>query len=235
MPIWLPPANSTKPRKTDTAYERLRECIVMLELKPGAFVDERELMVQLDVGRTPIREAIQRLIQEGLITDIPRRGRWISALTMTDLHHVTEARQGIELESARLAARRATPAMISEIRSDLDQVSEYFKREDHKMCVLAHQRFHESLAHATGNPYLVRLMENIHHTLLRYWYVSFINLWQAETAFAHHYVILDAIASGDPDESERVMRDHMDLFRERLSCMVASNGLTDGHVDNILR
>ena len=235
MPIWLPPANSTKPRKTDTAYERLRECIVMLELKPGAFVDERELMLQLDVGRTPIREAIQRLIQEGLITDIPRRGRWVSALTITDLQHITEARQGIELETARLAALRATPAMISEMRSALDQVSEYFKRGDRKMCVLAHQQFHEALAGTTGNPYLVRLMEQIHHTILRYWYVSFTNIRQAEVAFGHHYAVLDAVASGDTEESERVMQDHMDMFGELLGSLVAGNSMTDGHLDHILR
>ena len=92
----------------DRAYHAIREMIVSLELRPGAVIDERSLMEQLGIGRTPTREALRRLAQEGLVEVYPRRGMFVTNVEIRDLASLAEVRSVLESHVARLAAERAT-------------------------------------------------------------------------------------------------------------------------------
>jgi GntR family transcriptional regulator, rspAB operon transcriptional repressor len=213
---------SGNPRKADQAYARLHGMITRLELEPNAFIDERELMEQLDIGRTPLREAIQRLIHEGLIVHIPRRGSWVSPLSFTDLQHMLEARRLLELGNARLAATRITPEQIAALREQVARTETEVRDGDPSSVVRTDRFFHTTLAVATGNRYLVRAIEQLQHELVRYWYVSAIQVGDLGPTIDHHNRIIDTLETGDPDAAERVMDEHMTLFQERLSSMVAT-------------
>src|SRR5438105_5473575 len=106
----------------DRAYLAIRGLIVSLGLRPGAVIDERELMQQLGLGRTPVREALRRLAQEQLVEVFPRRGMFVTSVDVRDLARISEVRAALEPEAARLAAARATDADREELRTLLDEI-----------------------------------------------------------------------------------------------------------------
>jgi DNA-binding GntR family transcriptional regulator len=214
-------AESTrKPRKVDTAYEQLRHMIVTLKLEPGAAVDERWLMEHLQIGRTPLREAIQRLTHEGLITHTPRRGSWVSPLSFIDLQHMIDARRMLEIECARLAARNISPEAIADLRQQVEDAAPAVRGGDGERSVFIDQAFHRQLANSTGNRYLARMTEQLQHELLRYWYVSAVQVGNLEPIVTHHLYLIDVIERGDPDAAARAMSDHITMFQDRLRTLV---------------
>ena len=92
----------------ERAYVDLREEIIGVRLPPGTLLREDELMARLGVGRTPVREAVQRLQRDGFVTVIPRRGTLVSEISITDLAAIYEVRKQLESWASRLAAERAT-------------------------------------------------------------------------------------------------------------------------------
>src|SRR5437588_2228553 len=100
----------------ERAYRAVREMIVSLELRPGAVINERELMERLAIGRTPVREALRRLAQEKFVAVYPRRGMFVTTVEIRDLAALCEVRLPLEGQAARLAAERAT----DHDREDLD-------------------------------------------------------------------------------------------------------------------
>lgn len=214
-----------KPRKVDVAYEELRRMIVSLELEPGVSIDERQLIDRLNIGRTPVREAIHRLIHEGMIVHYPRRGSWVSPLSFTELQNMIEARRMLEIECGRHAAERISAERMQELRNEVDKSSGAINTDDVSTLISIDQQFHLGIARATGNRYLVRMMEQLHHELTRYWYVSAIRVGQLDIVERHHRTILDAIATGDPDIAAQAQDDHVTLFRERLSAFISGTQL----------
>src|SRR3990172_10489661 len=97
---------ATGQRQSDCAYEQLKKMIVHMEFKPGSLVNETELMERLKIGRTPLREAILRLVEEKLVEIVPRRGYFIADVSMSDITYAQEFRQHLECTSARMAAIR---------------------------------------------------------------------------------------------------------------------------------
>src|SRR3954471_17973760 len=113
----------------DRAYLAIRGLIVSLGLRPGAVIDERELMQQLGLGRTPVREALRRLAQERLVEVFPRRGMFVTEVDARDLARLCEVRLALEPEAARLAAERATQADLAELRVVLGELDGGRKRD----------------------------------------------------------------------------------------------------------
>jgi DNA-binding GntR family transcriptional regulator len=93
----------------DKAYQIIKEKIITLELPPGSAIHETALAEELQLGRTPIREALKLLQAEQLVTTVPRRGMFVSSISITDLQQIAEVRMQLEGLAARLAAQRATP------------------------------------------------------------------------------------------------------------------------------
>jgi DNA-binding transcriptional regulator YhcF (GntR family) len=106
----------------DSAYLRLREEIIGVELAPGTLLREEELTRRLGVGRTPVREAVQRLHRDGFVTVIPRRGTLVSEINITDLAGIYEVRAHLESWAARLAAERAGGADRAEAQELLGEL-----------------------------------------------------------------------------------------------------------------
>ena len=218
----------TRPRKTDIAYERLKELLITLQLPPGTTIDERALMRRLALGRTPLREAIQRLSHEGLIVHVPRRGNWVAPLSITDLQHLLEARRLVEPPAACLAASRITPEEIAQLRAVLERADHLVETGNNAECVLLDQTFHRLIAAATRNPVIARMVEQVNQELLRYWYVSFVWVGSLGPTFAHHHRIVEALARRDSEQVERLMHQHIDLFRERIRGMIGIEAPPDG-------
>lgn len=209
--------SNSKPSKADTAYTTVKHLIMTLELEPGQAVDERELMARLSIGRTPLREAMQRLVHEELIVTVPRRGSWVSELSFADLQEMIDARELIEPPVAARAARRVSQAQIEALHEDVELACEHVEAADYSTGIQLDLEFHRKLAEFSGNRYLARGVDRLNTSMLRYWYVSYVLVGNAAPAFAHHHAILECIERHDSEAAEAAMRDHIGIFRVRMS------------------
>src|SRR4030088_1597012 len=113
--------------QSEVAYLRIRDRIVSLDMPPGSVVQEARLREELEIGRTPIREALQRLAHENLVRSVPHRGTFVTDINITDLHRLTEVRTELEGFAARLAAERATApdrAQMQALMTELTTIDE---------------------------------------------------------------------------------------------------------------
>jgi DNA-binding GntR family transcriptional regulator len=195
----------------DRAYYAIRELIVSLDLRPGSVVNERELMERLDLGRTPIREAVRRLAQEQLVDVFPRRGTFVTTVEIRDLASICDVRSALESHAARIAAERANDADREELVAliaELDTGAQYDDRE----LMAFDERIHRAVYRATHNQFLVATLEEYYLLALRIWFLALEQPRELEQAVLQHRALLEAIVARDGAEAERIMRDHVDNF-----------------------
>ncbi len=219
---WRPPGRSwltallrTQPRLSDTAYEQLRGRIVSLRLPPGTRLDEEELIADLRVGRTPLREAVARLRHEGLVVVLPRRATIVAPLDLGDLHQLIEARKVLETEVAARAASRAGPEVVARLRDALDLAAAARAAGDTDAYLEADRRFHDTVADACGNVHLAEADKHINMLSMRFWHLGF-RMAGPPAAPDHHDRLLAAIAAGDAEAARRLTAEHIENFRARL-------------------
>ncbi len=194
-------ASSSRPLKTQSAYDMLKRMIITLELPPGASLDERELMERFGIGRTPIREAMLRLSHEGIIVHTPRRGVRVSELSILDLQEMFEARTCIEPLITARAAERATSTDLRHLDQVLSQAEAAVERDDVAMTVECDYEFHMAVAAISSNRYYAAMAQQVYTSMLRYWHVSYSGVNDFRSSFGHHRVLLEAIASGNPERA----------------------------------
>src|SRR3954469_376729 len=136
----------------DRAYAELRDRIVTLAIPPGAPINEDSLGRELEMGRTPVREAIKRLTLEHLVAVFPRRGTFASEINITDLAHISDVRVQLEGHAARRAAERLTPAQRDELDALMDDVRERERTGDAGALMRLDTDVHRFVHRCTGNP-----------------------------------------------------------------------------------
>ncbi|MGA7671198.1 MAG: GntR family transcriptional regulator [Nitrolancea sp.] len=204
------------PLKVERAYDELRRMIITHELPPGATIDERELMDQLEIGRTPLREAMLRLAHERLIVRSPRRGAWVSQLSLTDILQLNEARQLVEPPIARLAAEHITPATAEQLRSILQRTEQEVAQRDFATLAVVDLEYHLLLGKLAANDYLTNFSMEINTSLLRYWHLSFRLDDSAQVWYESHSELVECIARGDVDAAAAEAQAHIDSYRKRM-------------------
>jgi GntR family transcriptional regulator, transcriptional repressor for pyruvate dehydrogenase complex len=222
MPVYLP--IKPKERLYQEIVDQIQQQIVSGALKPGDQIPaERDLAERFGVSRTAVREAIKSLTEKGLIEVFVGRGTFVTNLSpdrvvesMTLLlrnepHNVAslqEARELLEVPTARLAATRRTDAHVARLRAISAELEE--ERSISARLVDGDTEFHVELARATGNPVLVLLSQTI-VALLRTerLYRNDFDTNRLPTALADHRDIVDAVADGDPDRAAQAMSDHL--------------------------
>ncbi len=198
---------------SETAYRLLKEKIINLELPPASLVNEAQLMKQLKMGRTPIREAFQRLAMENLVVIMPRRGILIADLNLSDLQKIFEVRLELEIHAARLAARRATPEQVAEMESLFADADSIIQRGDHRQLIHLDHEAHRLLAHAAQNEFLEEALERLYNHVLRLWYSSLHKVSRLREAVEEHRHIIAAVKAHDENRAAEVMRAHITGFQ----------------------
>lgn len=205
---------------SETAYRILKEKIVTLELPPAHLLNEADLMAELGLGRTPIREALLRLAFENLVVILPRRGTLVADLNISDLQKIFEIRLELEVYTARLAAERATPAQIIEMEALLSQADEIIVRGDHRQLILLDHQAHLLLAQAAHNEFLEETLERLYTHVLRLWYVSLHKVSRLSEAIAEHRDIVAAVKTGDGQRAAEIMRVHITGFQNQFTAVL---------------
>lgn len=212
-----------KPTKADDAYDELKRLIVSLQLAPGEPLNERTLMVAMDVGRTPLREAIQRLALEQLVTSLPRRGYFVRELSISELNEMIAARHVVEPAVTRMATANVSASEIARLRDLVSVTQAELSLHHHEAGIYHDLEFHSAIANACRNSYLASVAIQINTRLLRYWYVSFSMLNYDLPTFDHHTILLDLIEAGDELAVEAAMHDHIEIFRDRVRQIIGNN------------
>src|SRR5947209_11864421 len=194
----------------DRAYLAIRGLLVSLGLRPGAVIDERELMQQLGLGRTPVREALRQLAQEQLVEVFPRRGMFVTGVDVRDLARISEVRAALEPEAARLAAERAT----DEERDRLADLSDQIKRGADLMGL--DERIHRAIYAAAHNDLLEKTLGEYYVLAMRIWMIALERAEALEDAVEAHRDLVHAIVVGNADEAASLMRAHVENFEQAM-------------------
>jgi DNA-binding GntR family transcriptional regulator len=203
------------------AHERIKRKIVSLELPPGAVIDEGELREELELGRTPIREALQRLSQEKLVVIVPRRGTFVTEIGITDLQDLFEVRVVLEGLAARLAAARGNDAQWARMERALAAMDT--AGDDYGTLIAIDERCHEIIYEAAGNEFLRDTLVGLYALSLRLWYFFLDRIGRMEHAVAEHAAVLEALIEGDGHSAGRLMEKHIRAFQAEIqSVMLAT-------------
>jgi DNA-binding GntR family transcriptional regulator len=198
----------------EKAYVAIRRLIVTLELGPGSVINERELVEQLGIGRTPVREALRRLAQEGLVEVYPRRGMFVTDVDVRKLALVSEVRAALEPEAARLAAERATDAERVELQELLDEL-DAAGADDHALMALD-ERIHRAVYRCARNDLLATTLEQYYVLALRIWTIALDRQHELNDAVQGHRALLEAIHDGDGERAAATMRAHVEDFEQAM-------------------
>jgi DNA-binding GntR family transcriptional regulator len=203
----LPASPAHEPAAT-RAYRALEGMIVTLELAPGSVATEAVLIERLGLGRTPVREAIQRLAWEGLIEVRPRAGLAIAPLHAGDWLRVIDARRGVEVILARSAARNIGPDMTGRFQQSAVAMHEAVLSGNLLGFLTADKSLDEAMATAADNPFAVRVAAPLQTHSRRFWYRYQSGTGLAEAA-ANHVALIRAILDRDENaaamEADRLM------------------------------
>ena len=201
------------------AYHLIKDKVIKIEMSPGSVIREADLMQELDLGRTPIREALKRLESENLVVVKPRQGMFVADIPITDLIQIFEVRVEIESLCAFLASRRMTPAILAEMKDLAEAYSGSDKTELN--CLFEQDRqFHMLLAEAANNRFLVDEIEHYYNLSLRIWYLVLNNVQPEDVDVEAHLKILKAIQARDHEAARRHMRKHIEQFHRTVKSYV---------------
>ena len=152
----------------DVVFNTLREAILKGELKPGERLMELQLAAKLGVSRTPIREAIRMLEQEGLAVTIPRKGAEVAKMTEKDMEDVLQIREALDELAAKIACEQISEEQLEELVATMHEFEESTKTDNVKKIAEADVKFHDIICQSTGNPKLVNMLNNLREQMYRY-------------------------------------------------------------------
>ena len=194
---------------TDKAYRILVDKIVSLELPPGTVLTEARLMQELRIGRTPIREAIQRLIVERLVTHLHHRGMLVAEIRAADVQQITEFRTQVEGLAARLAATRMTPEQMEELQKIHAALDRSVEETDIDTFVTQDRAFHTLLARGARNQYVEDALNKLYNLHLRLWYFLYRKQGGLRETVHEHQKLIEALMRRDPQGSELAMHTYV--------------------------
>ncbi len=201
-------ANAYLPLR-DVVFHTLREAILRGDLKPGERLMELQLASKLGVSRTPIREAIRMLQQEGLAVTVPRKGAEVAKMTEKDMEDVLLIREALEILAVQLACDNITKEQILLLEEKVSEFEQVIKTGDIKLIAQTDIDFHDIIYNAAGNPRLMSMLNNLREQIYRYR----IEYLKDEKNYPHlmkeHRQIIEGLKQKKKDYVAEMMKNHM--------------------------
>lgn len=206
---------------TEAVTDALREAILDGVLKPAEWLREGELADELRVSRTPVREALRRLADEGLAVKTAHQGTIVAAPTLDDVLALYIVRENLEGVAARLAAKHRTDDLVDRLAESQRRMAAAIADSNVPECEAENLNFHRILRDAATNPYLDRFLTQVEHAVRRLPMTTFAAPGRPALVLAEHQEILDRIRDGDGATAESAARKHMQAARNmRISMMI---------------
>jgi DNA-binding GntR family transcriptional regulator len=217
-------ANGLRQPLAVTAYEEICRKIIILECKPGQILDEKQLMADLGLGRTPVREALLRLAGEGWVESRPNRGAVVPSITLQGTKAIFEAMKILEVGVAGLIVCQNTSALLQEMTAANAGVRSATEARDILGLVEANHAFHLCFAHASQNKYLIRSVNEVMNQAKRLAYLSYANEIVMERSLELHYVsvirehekIIESLKKRDEKKLKETIIQHINTFQQRI-------------------
>ncbi|PZR52066.1 GntR family transcriptional regulator [Xylanimonas oleitrophica] len=198
------------PRASERAYRALRDEIVRWELAPGTVLAEVELAARLGMSRTPVREALARLVSDGLAVAVGGRGLAVAPMDLDQVRDVYEVRQALETHAARLAARRGDPGVFAALADELAATTTSADADPgHVAYYDLVARLDAAVDAAAGNPYLAAALAPVRTHLARIRRAAQHDPARLAAAAVEHRTIAAAIAAGDADLAAHATHVHL--------------------------
>lgn len=214
----LPPIDpqSYQPLR-EQVYSVIRSAVLSGALHPGDQLTEVGIAEQLNVSRTPAREAIHMLEQEGLIVLVPRKGAFVTGIkSKKEISDIFQVRIVLEGLAAALAAERITPRHIADLNYHIEQVNSCIENEDVKGCIRIDTAFHKLICQAADNEVLERILDNLFEQITRFRAASLTGQDRMKAALEEHKELADALAARDPQRARDVAIKHLHGAEERV-------------------
>ncbi|WP_373279670.1 GntR family transcriptional regulator [Erwinia persicina] len=200
----------------ELAYLRFRQALITLEYKPGDYLNMAQVMADLEVGRTPVNQAVHRLAAEGLLQILPRKGVMVAPLSVDDALELIEVRLVNEQLCVRLAAARISAAQVGQLREINARLAEASRQRDPLTMMACDNQFHHLLAAIAANRRLMDILNIIHAQAQRFWATTLSDAGHMEEVIAEHNAIIDALAAGDLSAAVRATEHHILSFKRAL-------------------
>src|ERR1700761_1208047 len=203
---------------TDRAYRLLEELIVTLALPPETILSEQSLAARLGIGRTPIREALQRLARDGLVVILPRRGILVSQINLKTQMRLLEVRRELERLMARGAAERATAEETASFAAIAREMRRASDESDDMTFMRLDRQFNELVSQAARNEFASRAMGLMHGLSRRFWYQHYRESGDLPLSARLHAEVAEAIAKRNPDAAGRAsdrLIDYIESFTRK--------------------
>ena len=206
---------------SEQAYLRIRDKIVRLEMAPGDVIREDVLQAELGIGRTPIREALQRLARDQFVTVIPRRGMLVSGIDVMELSMLYETRAILEPYAMRLAAARGKQEHWEAMADNLQNARRPGVTNDELMSI--DRKCHEIVWDAAGNRFLTDTLDMMYAQSDRLWHLYIADVADMRHAVEEHTEMYQALAAGDGDKAAALAEAHVRAFDEEMNLAVRKN------------
>ncbi|MFW6600225.1 GntR family transcriptional regulator [Propionibacteriaceae bacterium Y2011] len=204
-----------KERLADQVHRVLRDRILSHELGPGHRLSVPALALEFGLSRSPVREAVQRLVTDGLAEERPNQGATVATMDLAELADMYEVRAPLDGLAARLVTGREVPGLGEELASALDLHRRALAAGDVSDIITADLDFHGAIARSCGNAAVWAVLEPIHRRVAVAILAGEPLVWPAD-ALVEHEAIVAAIASRDPDAARQAAEDHIMLARDRI-------------------
>lgn len=200
----------------DQAYEFVKGRIMNLDLKPGQYITDSQVVKEMEVSRTPVREALRRLEQEGLLIDQGRRGWKVYALSLEDIHDIFDLKEAIEGMIARRAAQCRDDGLRAALRATTEAMQRAAEIGDVDAWYEADAKLHGVICEMAGNERATRMIENLNVQWHRV-RIGFLAMQGRITrSNPEHEAFVEGILSGDGDRAEHLIRSHLNNLRKEL-------------------
>jgi len=227
--ITLPVAGANESETlSEHVFRKIQSAIVKGDIAPGSKISEPELARTYGISRGPLREAIHRLEGQRLLVRVPHVGARVVSLSQQELCELYQIRESLEGMACRLAAERMTPADVDELRRVLEahERDEAFQAGRGYYQQEGDYDFHYRIVQASGNQMLIRMLCDELYQLARMYRIQYSTTPnRPRQAFTQHHRILDAIADGDGELAELLMRRHIRASRLNIEHQIAQSNL----------
>ncbi|NLV16778.1 MAG: GntR family transcriptional regulator [Syntrophomonadaceae bacterium] len=208
----------------ELVFDALKDAIVRGALKPGDRLMEVQLAEELGVSRTPVREAIRKLELEDLAVMIPRKGAYVSSMSLKDIADLFEIRVALEVLAAGLAAERITHEELEDLERILVMKSESIEETDFDRLIEIDVKFHDGLYKASRNEKLAQIINNLHEQIYRFRRTSLASPGRMKEALEEHRKIVEAISQRNIVLAQALAQEHIENAENSLFDTMQNTG-----------